>query len=373
MLVIIMEYIRGTKVIQRDDVDLTRERVKSAVSGSTYTEIDVKHYVSRPSLEDKMKNALDRHSHSFTYLVSGPRGSGKTILVNKALKGRSSVIAIDLTPDTAVTDEVLAGAILKELQVEYTVPGLNPTTLLLPVLKDIQPILIVEVNERCTSTCLQSLLLRLKSWGADKMLVRPIVVVSSSRAAFGLTIGLNELRTRHFMVPDMMKDEAASVLDNAIKYHITKDCTKKDISHICKKVVSVLGTRPLDLAHFNSTLEETNGNLSIEAVEILLEKVIEKQSRLYRYALTTCMCEIAGKDPEKQNAFKDFVKNLHNGPVQLNHIIWQTFGLSNKNFINIIEGIHPHPFYVLLGENQVYLGNAIVKHIDVESLKYEEL
>ena len=102
-------------------------------------QINVKNYVSRPSLENQVKNALDRHSHNLTYLVSGPRGSGKTILINKALKGRYRVIAIDLTPaaDTAVTDEVLAEAILKKLRIEYIVPRLNPTTLLMQILNDI--------------------------------------------------------------------------------------------------------------------------------------------------------------------------------------------------------------------------------------------
>ena len=233
------------------------------------------------------------------------------------------------------------------------------------------------MNAVYTSEGLQSLrlLLCLKFWGADKGLVRPVVVLSVSRAAFGLTIGLNELHTRHFMVPDMMENEAANVLDKIIKCHITKDCTKEEeeeISDICKDVVSVLRTRPLDLAHFDGTLEETNGNLSIKKLKTLVEKAIETQSWLYRSALTTCMCEIAGKDPQKQKDFKGFIKNQQNGPVHLNHI-WQTLGISNQIFINIIEKIQPHPFYILLGENQVCLGNEIIKHIDVESLQCEEL
>ena len=220
----------------------------------------------------------------------------------------------------------------------------------------------MEVNDRCTSKGLQSLLLRLKSWGADKMLVRPIVVVSSSRAAFGLTIGLKELRTEHLTVPDLMGNEAASVLDKIIKTHITKDGTtkeEKEISDICEYVVSVLGTRPLDLTYLNSALEKTNGNLSIKTLKNLVERVVEKQSQLYCFALTTCMCEIAGEDPHKQKAFKGFVTNLHN--AHLNYI-WQTFGISNQKFINIIEKIQPHPFYVLLDEDQVCLGNVTIKH-----------
>ena len=139
-----------------------------------------------------------------TLLVSGPRGAGKTILVNKALKGRNGVIDFKPAADTDVTNETLVEAIMNELEIEYTA-GLNPTTMLMKILKDIKPILIVEVNDHCTSEGLQSLLLRLKSWGADKMLVRPIVVVSSSRSAFSLTIGLKELRTEQLIALGLLR------------------------------------------------------------------------------------------------------------------------------------------------------------------------
>ena len=55
------------------------------------------------------------------------------------------------------------------------------------------PIFVIEADDRCTPDQLQSLLLLMKQYGADKKLIRPIVVLSSSTSVFGLTIWHKEL------------------------------------------------------------------------------------------------------------------------------------------------------------------------------------
>ena len=83
-------------------------------------------------------------------------------------------------------------------------------------------ILVVEVNERCSSEQLQSLLLVLKNWGADLRLVRPLVILSAAKAAFGLHIGLLQLRTVPFLVEDLTEAEAELLVKDICWKHTKK-------------------------------------------------------------------------------------------------------------------------------------------------------
>ena len=56
-----------------------------------------------------------------------------------------------------------------------------------------RPIFIVEVDKKFPSESLEELLLLMKQLGDDSKLVKPIVVLSSSRSALGLNIGIRKL------------------------------------------------------------------------------------------------------------------------------------------------------------------------------------
>ena len=114
------------------------------------------------------------------------------------------------------------------------------------------PVLVVEVKERFTSPkALEELALTLKDWGHDEALVHPIVVLSTSRAAMGLDIGMDELRAEFARVSDLDREEA--------KQYIKQLCTQlklegaddnEAVSKCAEKVVQLLGTRLLHLDSF---------------------------------------------------------------------------------------------------------------------------
>ena len=61
------------------------------------------------------------------------------------------------------------------------------------------PIFIVQVNNQCKSKDLLDLLIRMKEWGCDQPLARFIIILSLSRAALTIPMGLEELIVMVFM------------------------------------------------------------------------------------------------------------------------------------------------------------------------------
>ena len=72
-------------------------------------------------------------------------------------------------------------------------------------------------------------------------------MVSSTRAVFGLTINLSELRTKTFTVPYMTEPEATTLLRTLLQDHV-HDCPETDLTRSCTQVVSQVETRPPGLA-----------------------------------------------------------------------------------------------------------------------------
>jgi hypothetical protein len=75
-----------------------------------------------------------------------------------------------------------------------------------------RPIVIVEINSEVTPQALKQLLLHVKQLGFEEMLATFVVVVSASRSALGLTIGMSELRVEGYSAPDFDDDEAQQYL-----------------------------------------------------------------------------------------------------------------------------------------------------------------
>ena len=85
------------------------------------------------------------------------------------------------------------------------------------------PIFVVETDHRCTPDQLRSLLILMKQYGADEKLIRPIVVLSSSTSAFGLTISEEELRSRYFHVDDLTDEQCLEYVESMLSRIIKGD------------------------------------------------------------------------------------------------------------------------------------------------------
>ena len=157
-----------------------------------------------------------------TIIVTGPRGSGKSTLVRHCLAGKGRVVDIVLNPQSYFNEEKFAENVLETIEFSYE-SGTNVKALLFIALRRLRkrrksqeelPIIVVETDNRCTPDQLRSLLILMKQYGADEKLIRPIVVLTSSTSAFGLSISPMELRSRYFHVDDLTDEQCLEYVES---------------------------------------------------------------------------------------------------------------------------------------------------------------
>lgn len=185
----------GWKEYNRYFGSALQEELKRKILQSTYT-ADCKKsslYIRRDGLPDIL-NIFGAKEKQKTVVVCGPRGSGKSAAVRDSLEGKNGVVVATYTHDEGHVKQELACAITETLGL-HTNKQVSHLEVVVNALKEIRseteyaglghpPVLVVEVNKRFMSPkALEELALTLKDWGHDKALVRPIVVLSTSRAA----------------------------------------------------------------------------------------------------------------------------------------------------------------------------------------------
>ena len=138
-----------------------------------------------------------------TLLVHGERGSGKTVAVRLALHATLSVVHVKLWGnDLGLPLKALAQGIIDASGVDVTSPVTLVAEDALRTLKGagwgiggaVAPIVVVELDKRCTAAELQGVLLACKRWGDDENLAKFVVEAPSARIARGLPISLADLR-----------------------------------------------------------------------------------------------------------------------------------------------------------------------------------
>lgn len=138
-----------------------------------------------------------------TLLVHGERGSGKTVAVRLALHATFSVVHVKLWgKDLGLPLKALAQGIIDASGVDVTSSVALVAEDALRSLKGAgwgiggatAPIVVVELDKRCTAAQLQGVLLACKRWGDDENLAKFVVEAPSARIARGLPISLSDLR-----------------------------------------------------------------------------------------------------------------------------------------------------------------------------------
>ena len=226
-----------------------------------------------------------------TIVVTGPRGSGKSTLVQHCLAGKGGVVRIVLNTRSSFSVEKFAEKVMKTVGVAYAQSGTDVTALLSLALQGLRksqeelPIFVIETDHRCTPGELRSLLLLMKQYGSDKKLIRPIVVLSSSTSAFGLSISPMELRSRYFHVDDLTDEQCLEYLESRLSRMIKGD--EQEISNFVKEVVPHLGIGNR-LIHLDSVLFHM-GKLKLDKIQHKkLDKVQEHiKSYVEERVLTT--------------------------------------------------------------------------------------
>eukprot|EP00529_Nitzschia_sp_RCC80_P021278 CAMPEP_0113469724 /NCGR_PEP_ID=MMETSP0014_2-20120614/16053_1 /TAXON_ID=2857 /ORGANISM="Nitzschia sp." /LENGTH=392 /DNA_ID=CAMNT_0000362223 /DNA_START=55 /DNA_END=1233 /DNA_ORIENTATION=- /assembly_acc=CAM_ASM_000159 len=160
------------------------------------TDIPDGSFVKRPQLESKLLNALARKT-SPTVLLYGPRGSGKTALIEHALKGRRGVLAIDI--DKKSHDEA-QDEMITRISRKVDVFGREQDQ---DFLEDVfskcvvPPVVVITLEAKCKGEVLEGVLVMCKTLSYNKRYQRQprfIVDLSGSRAAIDASINLEGLR-----------------------------------------------------------------------------------------------------------------------------------------------------------------------------------
>lgn len=162
-------------------------------------------FVDRPSLLDpKALRAQVESRYNPTLLIYGERGSGKTVAIRLSLHRETAVVHVRLwTQDLDGPLKAMSRAIADAAGVE--VPAGAVTLVAEDALRRLKgsgwemggvraPIVVVEMDKRCTAAQLQAVLLTCKRWGDDEKLAKFVVEAPSARIARGLPISLADLR-----------------------------------------------------------------------------------------------------------------------------------------------------------------------------------
>jgi hypothetical protein len=319
-------------------------------------------YVQRQKLKESLeKDGLDmqiftRGQYYPTLLVCGPRGAGKSTIVAEILQGKKPVIHVTLSEDKSVDE--LVSEIMYRMGIRVLPPGVTNKGILESVFNELQkegnvPILLIEVNAQYSSSALQELLVKLKTWGNDKRYIQSVVVLSSSRAALTLSIGLDELRVRCLFVPDLNKLEVNNFVKQMLnEYKSDAQLTKEEV---IEEVVPIMDTR-LSILNDLSSKVETCESLG-KARQVIIEDTELRKKRFL--ASATNFLDKIKMCSDTENVITVF-KRLLNDDMELAEFS-SLMKLTEGTLLDIIADIHPHPFYVCPMTRKVSLASPIMK------------
>lgn len=296
---------------------------------------DVWPYIPREALKQVVKEDIESETIR-TLIISGPRGCGKSTLVQEVLQDKAGVVSVAVDESGI---EGFAGSIVGALIASsHLTEHIPHTTLVTSALTKLQkeqgemPTIIVEVNERCTGDQLEKILLFLKYLGDDRRLARSVVVLSSSRTVLELVIGIDELRAKYRMVGDLTIEEAREFLIQLLSRH--------KISHedvVVNEMLAMLGTRLLDLHNF---LAECKNCSTVADLRMALTSFTDRKLVSYNWALNRLLEELG-----KQTDISFVRKLAFEEPVSMQEL-YELTGKSPVFIVQTVAKIHPHPFYV---------------------------
>ncbi|CAM9548135.1 unnamed protein product [Ectocarpus sp. 6 AP-2014] len=234
-------------------------------------------FVDRPKLLDA--DALRQEVQSRynpTLLVHGERGSGKTVAVRLALHSSESVVHVKLWgKDVSRPLFALAQAIIDTSSVQVTAPGSAPLVVE-SALRNIKgrgwkpggasvPIVVVELDKRCSDTDLLGVLLACKRWGDDENLAKFVVEAPSARIARGLPISLSDLRVEGVKMRPLAPSEAQQVAVGCVPIAASRNWKGGRQEDLAKYIVSKVGLGMLDLVRVGFAARNARDPLALHA------------------------------------------------------------------------------------------------------------
>ena len=241
----------------REPETIVINATKALENSTLKSEKIVLHFLERKNVFNSLEPTY--MGYSSTAVVYGPRGSGKSTAVMHVFSNRKCVVTSMLPTkgesNTCVED--WASRLLHSLGIQNIPSGVDPLDILeeslvqfkakgqKTSLKDL-PIIIVEVDSRCEGQFLENLLLQTKHLGADKELANFVVVLSASRAAYNVKIGLDQLRAHAVLVDELSDDEAKEYLRSCLMKTI-KNLSDEEVEEVVNDALCKVGNLLLHL------------------------------------------------------------------------------------------------------------------------------
>ncbi|KAG5179243.1 hypothetical protein JKP88DRAFT_247650 [Tribonema minus] len=189
-------------------------------------------------------------------LVTGPRGGGKTVLVEQALEQLPGVIRLSYYGDSSnvrgwKVRHWIAREVLESIEVDWRhhfkrAPSAQRFQLIAQLYKALSGrerlVLVLEVGEQASIAAVEKLLWRVKVLGYEQGLITCVVVSSASRSAMLLPIDLGGLRVEVFNAPDFTDAEAHDVIRLQLPELLLK------YPHLAKEITDKVGTRAMHIA-----------------------------------------------------------------------------------------------------------------------------
>ena len=313
----------------------------------------IPNYVERQGQEQQLKVMLNEIMSAGvqflpTLVVCGPRGCGKSTLVSTVCRNIPSVVCVRYLGST---EDDFANSLLSSVNVECK-KGMLPLVFMNAVLSEIKsrghrkPVIIIEVDKRFGGEQLENLLLLCKYLGDDKQWIIPIIVLSSTRAAFSMDIGATDLRAEFLEVDDLSEEETRRFLSSVLENVEGADDKKKEV--ICE-AISKIGHR---LVHLQSIAKSQLK--SLDNASSLIQKQEDKYIRLYYRAF----CVLSEKYPSLRNP--DILNKIINGQLTLGELA-DKLRTKEIDLVRQNGSIEPHVLYMSPGTEKVSIGSHFLK------------
>ena len=362
---------------QQEDVQHCRSILVSRITNATCKCMAIEPpYVERDDLKESlkkdglnMKEYVDGRYYPIL-LICGPHGAGKSAVVSEILKHKMPVVHVTLSKgEKDIVEELVTKIIIYHMGISRVLPpGIKGEGLLESVFNKLRrservPMLLIEVNAQYSSSALQDLFVKLKTWGDDERYIRSVVVLPSTRAALTMNIDLDELRVRCLNVPDLNTEE----VKNFVKQMLSKfEADNKVIEEVIDQLVPIVDVRLNILQDLNSKVRECK---SLEEARTTVFKEAALRKERYIMSARIFMAEIekkAGRNSTK-DIFRAF-KKLLDDDLKLTEFC-SMVKLTKDSVLDTIFEVHPHPFYVCPITQKMSIASPLMKHALTELLQ----
>ena len=269
----------------------------------------------------------------YTFIVSGARGTGKSTAVMKLLDKRENTV---IGSCHGTWDDYLI-RLVKNLGVDIPQPppqsrpfalsverGIFRRALTVLKKSGVTPIVVVELDERCTPEQLVTLLLEMKALGHDDLLAKFVVLVPSPWILNNVEIGLSELRCQYFPTDDLSKDEAKKfltyVFSDEVKRLTGVQLTTPEVRVLIDRTIETVGTRILHLREVQHLVTIKSRGKSESVCKDDIQSWIDEYTRRKVEASKVVISAFLQKfshQIKKEKANKFFMKLISNTPIDV--------------------------------------------------------